>query len=302
MRLFLLSTVSTAALIAVAVPAMAGDNMTGVAGASVGFGSTSNNPLMDDPTIYNLGGKGYWTLSPDVHLQADVFYEHTSGLVLDNPSIFDGADSSLVGGAIHLLHPVDNRARVGIVGSIWNVDVLPIENFKFDKTYGLAALEGQFFGTDWTLTAQGGFISSFDNSANGGEGDVFVDSGTYLRGEAKYFLYDNTAVSLETTQLWGKIGSGGPFQEKSLTSSRWVFEIEHKFDDSPFAGIVSFDQEHDTTDLFGGADVTTASVGVKFYLDQPTLKSNDRTGAELDTPNFGRALGGASAITFGNVF
>jgi hypothetical protein len=302
MRLFLLSSVSSAALIALAAPAMAGSDMTGVAQATVGAGSASSNPLLDDATVYGLKGKGYWMLSPDVHFQADLFYQRMTGMVLDNPEAFSDTDSSLVGGSVHLLHGVDTRARIGLAGSIWNVDVLPVLGNKFDSTYGLAALEGQFFGTDWTVTGQAGFVSSFENSSDGGEGDVYLDSGTFARAKVRYFLYDNTALSLDVTELWGKTAGGDTvFSDKSISSSQWVLEIEHKFENSPFSGVISFGNEHVDSTLFGGADNTTVNLGVKFYLDQPTLKSNDRSGAELDTPTFGIVPAGASALTFGGV-
>lgn len=304
MRLFLLSTVSSAALIALAVPAFAGDNMTGVAKASVGIGSASGNFLLDDPMVYSLSGRGYWTLSPDVHLQADLFYQRADSLVLDDPSIFIDTNSSMIGGALHLLHPLENRARVGFAGSIWNTDVLPFEVKKTDRTYGLAAFEGQFFGTDWTVTGQAGFVSSFDDGDLGGEGGSAIDSGTFARGKVRYFLYDNTALSIETTQLWGKLTSNSSaFEGKSLTSTQWNFDLEHKFDDSPLSGVIGFEQQHEDSIVFGGgSDVTTVTLGVKFYLDQPTLKSNDRSGAELDTPTFGNVTPATSAVAVGNAF
>jgi hypothetical protein len=224
-----------------------------------------------------------------VHLQADLFYERNSGLVQDWGSASN--NGSAVGGAVHLLHGVDTRARIGIAGSIWNNDVwLPVGSGKTDATYGLAALEGQFFGTDWTLTAQGGMFSTIDCSAAGGAPcELTLDSGTFVRAGARYFLYDNTSINLETPQMWGKLNNDGVFDGKSINTnvSQWAFEMEHKFDDTPYAGSIALEQEH--TEIFGisGEDTSTVKLNLRYYFNQPTLKANDRNGAQLDTPTFG---------------
>lgn len=301
MRLFLLSTVSTAALIAVALPATAGDNFNFTGVGAVNFSSGSSDALFgNDPTIYGAKGKGYWNLSPDVHLQADLFFDRTQDAVVDGwSSVGNKADA--VGGAIHLLHPVDTRARVGIAGSIWNNDIfIPAGTNKTDTTYGLGAIEGQFFGTDWTLTGQAGLFSSFNCSSAGGEGcPAALESGTFASVKARYFLYENTAVSLANTQMWGKLsGDDGFFGGKSINAnhSQWVFEIEHKFDDTPYAGAVGLEQESIDAIVLG-ANTSTVRISLRYYLDQPTLRSNDKSGAELDTPLFGNAPEAISTIS-----
>jgi len=292
MRLFLLSTVSTAALVALAAPAIADDTFSGVGEIFYGVGSTSSIvESIDDSDVYGIKGKGYWPLSPEVHLQADLFYERNSGVVQDWGSA--SSNGSAVGGAVHLLHGVDSRARIGIAGQVWNNDVwLPAGTGKTDATYGLAALEGQFFGTDWTLSAQGGMFTSFDCSSAGGEGCPGpLDSGTFVRVKARYFLYDNTSISLENTQMWGKLNDEGFFGGKNVTNdyTQWVFEMEHKFDETPYAGAIGLEQEGN--DILGviGSDVTTFRFSFRYYLNESTLKSNDRTGPQLDLPTFGNA-------------
>jgi len=226
-----------------------------------------------------------------VHLQADVFYERTTGAVHDWGSASN--DGSAVGGALHLLHPVDNRARVGIAASVWNNDIwLPAGSGKTDTTYGLAAVEGQFFGGDWTLTGQGGLFSNLNCSSAGGDGcPGALDSGTFVRAKARFFLYDNTSASLETTQMWGKLNDEGFFSGKSVTSSysQWAFEVEHKFDDTPYAGAIGLEQE--SNDVLGilRTDISTVRLSLRFYFNEPTLRANDKTGPELDLPNFGNA-------------
>ena len=307
MKLGLLSSVSGAAMLAAMSPAMAGNGFSGVAQVNGSFGTTDQSSFfasdgsLDDPQSYGIKAKGLWTLSPDLHFQADLFYENLDNSVVSTWSSHESA--STVGGAIHLLHPFESRARLGAAGSIWsNEAFVPANDGRSDITYGLAAVEGQFFGTDYTVTGQAGVFSAFECS---GICPGSVDSGSYLRGKIRYFLHDNTSLSLETTQMWGKLNSDDDiFSGKSVNTNyaQWVLEAEHRFEGSPFSGTLAVAHERTEHDFFGAsADTSSVQIGLKYYLDQPTLKSHDRTGAELDTPQFGNVLETSGALAFGEV-
>ena len=295
MKFALLSTASVVALAGAIAPAFAADDFTGVVQLDIGRASQSGSPYVGDPTIYGGKAKGLWPLSADVHLQADLFVEKSDGII-DNWGPQLDADSDLIGGAIHLLHPFENRARFGLAGSVWNSDAfVPAGNGLTDVTYGLVAVEGQFFGTDWSFMAQAGAFTKFDCS---GACPGALEDGVFLRGKVRYFLHDNTVLTLESVRMWGG-RVDDVFGLKNLDSTQWIVEAEHRFKDSEFSVFANLSQQNvdSSTFVFGGVDATGGMIGVKFYYDQASLRSNDRDGAELDTPTFGAAPPVAGAIS-----
>lgn len=296
MKFGLYATVSGLALVGGFAPALAaGSDFTGVLQLNVGRVSADGTPFSDDPTIYGGKAKGLWPLSNDIHLQVDLFAEEQSDVISDwaGPG---SSDASLLGGAVHLLHPFENRARFGLAGSIWSTDVFgPFGSGRSDATFGLVAVEGQFFGTDWTVMGQAGTFTSFD-CGSGGEGcDSALEDGQFIRGDVRYFLRDNTVLSVEALRMWGG-REDDVFGAKAMDYSRWVLEAEHRFESSQFSIFGNVSQES-----FDTVNATGVMVGVKFYIDEASLRSNDRSGAELDTPTFGIAptVSGTSALFIG---
>lgn len=292
MKFTLLSSACGAALLAAATPVLADSTFSGVVQLEYGSGSSNGSVFgltdaLGDPNYINGKAKGYWPLSQEIHLQVDLFVDHSQDIA-DDWGSSDG-DTNTYGASVHLLHPFENRARLGVAGSIWNDDIfLPAGDGSFDKTMGLAAIEGQFFGSDWTLTGQAGVVATIDCSdfCAGSLGD-----GTFVRGKVKYFLHDNTALSLEALQLWGGLDDEDAsfFNGKSTSHTKWKFEAEHRFESSEFAGTLGLSHETNEASVFipVSSEVDTVWLGVKFYYNQPSLKAHDRSGAELDTPDFG---------------
>lgn len=296
MKLALYTTVSALALASGIAPAFAaGSDFTGVLQLNVGRVSAEGTPFSDDPTVYGGKAKGLWPLSDQVHLQVDLFAEEQSD-VIRNWAAPGSRDASLFGGAVHLLHPFENRARFGVVGSIWDTDVFgPFGSGQANATFGLAAVEGQFFGTDWTVMGQAGAFTAFECDS-GGEGcDTALEDGQFIRGEVRYFLRDNTVLSLEASRMWGG-REDDIFGSKSMDYGQWILEAEHRFESSQFSIFGNVSHEN-----FDTVKATGVMVGVKFYLDQASLRSNDRSGAELDTPTFGIAptVAGTSGLLIG---
>jgi hypothetical protein len=298
MKTFLYSTVSAVALVTAAGAASADSGFSGVAQLSIGRGSTESSAFFfgpggdpyGNPVVYGGEARGLWPLSPSVHLQVDLFAEQSDNLVDDWGS---ADEATAIGGAVHLLHPFGDRARFGLVGSLWGNEVfVPEGNGQADSTFGLVAVEGQFFGTDWTLMGQAGTFTSFDCDT-GGEGCPFaLEDGTFLRGGVKYFLSDNSVLNLEAVQMWGGVDDSF-FSGKAarVHSTEWNLGAEHRFEGSRFSAFLGL--SHQTVEanaiFTGTAETTSASIGFKFYLDQASLKSNNRSGAELNTPTFGHA-------------
>jgi hypothetical protein len=312
MRLKLYSTVSAVALIALAGPAAAEAGFSGVGQLHIGGGTADGSffagKILDNPFYYGGRAQGYWPLSTEIHLQADLFAQHTDD-VLDGGEISSDGDMSRFGGALHLLHPFENRGRLGLAGSIWNTDVAVLDGGEAflgqgDAVYGLVALEGQFYEGNWTVSGQVGVFSQFSCSGNAADCVGTIEDGTYLRGKLRYFLNDNTQLSLEAQRMWGS-NDDTVFGGKSIRteSTAFTLEAEHKFHDSPFSGFLALAHQSDDTQSIGinTADTQTVTLGVRFYLDQPTLKANDRSGAALDTPTFGTAMDAAAGSTFGSL-
>ena len=300
MKYSLLSSVAGVAIIAATSPVIAGNDFSGVAQFTAGMGSTEASLFgfygqLDDPLSFDGDAKGIWPLSQDIHFQVDLTAEHTDNLVRGG-----GHESAtLFGATAHLLHPFENRARFGLAGSLWDTDLSYLGgDYRPSATYGLAAVEGQFFGSDWTLTGQAGLFNQFQCSDDCGGS---IEDGTYGRAKIRYFLHDNTSLSVEMLQMWGTINDGaGPFSGKSVTNdyTKWALEAEHRFDASPWSGTLAVSHEQYTVDLFETSiDTNTVSLGLKFYLDQPTLRAHDRSGAEMDTPNFGYPIKSAGELS-----
>lgn len=309
MKARLYSTASAVALFALAGPAAADSNFSGVGQLYVGGGTAESTfilgDLYADPFFYGGKAQGYWTLSPEVHLQVDLFAQHTDD-IFEGGEASSETDSTRYGGAMHLLHPLENRGRLGVAGSIWNTDVGVVNQTTAflgggDATFGLFAVEGQFFEGNWTLSGQAGVFTTFScDGLNFGCAGV-IEDGTFVRGKIRYFLNDNTQLSLEGMQMWGGIDDdlfGG--KSPRANSTHWTLEGEHRFRDSPFSAFLALSHQTDEIQSFfvSSTDTQTVSLGVKFYLDQATLRSNDRSGAALDTPQFGNAIEGSAGGAF----
>jgi hypothetical protein len=287
MRLSLLSSASALALAAMIGQAHADADMTGVLALYGGAGSVSEDNFggADDPTFYGVKGQGYWPLSPSIHLQIDLFAEQTDN-ELDS---WRSDDSTAYGGTMHWVHPYNDHFRVGLAGSIWYNEDFDITNSsgQVGVTYGLAALEAQYSGRDWSLTGQAGYFDEFSC----GNCFLALTTGEYVRGKARYYFSENTALTAEAMQLWGSYDDLF-FTNKSLHSTTLGLQAEHKFEASPYAGFLGVTWERDAIDKYGSTSsvqTTAVTLGFKFYLDQPSIQSNERTGAAFDTPTFGSA-------------
>ncbi|MFN9544490.1 MAG: hypothetical protein ACK59B_15150, partial [Alphaproteobacteria bacterium] len=87
-------------------------------------------------------------------------------------------------------------------------------------------------------------------------------------------------------------------QPHSTTHTLWRMEAEHRYANTPLSGLVAFSHERNETEFNNiTLDTNTVWLGVRFYLDQTTLKANDRAGAEFETPTFGNSLESAGVTS-----
>jgi hypothetical protein len=288
MRLTLLSSASALAFAATLGQAQAAPDFTGLLQVYGGGGWSSDQNFgvgADDPYFFGGAAKGYWPLSPDVHLQIDLFAQQTNNLIDD----WWSTDATVYGASMHWLHPIGDDWRVGVAGSIWYNEAfdLPPASGKEGVTYGLAALEAQYFGRNWSLEGQAGYFA--DVSC----GNCFLEltDGEFIRGKGRYYFSENTALTAEAMEMWGSFDDL-VFTNKSLHSTTLGLQAEHKFEGSPYSAFIGVNYERDAVDKYGSTssmETTSLRLGFTYYLDQPTVQSNERTGASLDTPTFGNA-------------
>ena len=297
MRLTLLSSASALALAAAVGQAQAAPDFTGVLQVYGGVGGSSDHDFFigsDDPYFFGGTAKGYWPLSPDVHVQIDLFAQQTDNVVDNWPS----TDATVYGASMHWLHPIGDTWRVGVAGSIWYNEAfdLPPPGGQEGVTYGLAALEVQYFGRYWSLEGQVGYF------ADVACGNCFLEltDGEFIRGKARYYFSENTALTAHAMEMWGSTDDM-VFTNKSLHATTLGLQAEHKFDGSPYSGFLGVTYERDAIDKYGSTSsiqTTSVTLGFTYYLDQPTVQSNERTGASLDTPTFGNATAIGGMLKF----
>lgn len=299
MRHTLLSSVSALTLVAAVGQAQAAPDFTGLLSVYGGAGGSSDHNFgigSDDPYFFGGTAKGYWPLSPDVHLQIDLFAQQTNQVIDD--TFWPSTDATVYGGSMHWLHPIGDTWRVGVAGSIWYNDVfdLPHVSGQAGVTYGLAALEAQYFADKWSLEGQAGYFADMSCS----NCILELTDGEYVRGKARYYFSDNTALTAHAMELWGGMDDA-VFSNKVLHATTLGLQAEHKFDSSPYSGFLGVSWERDSINLFGlnsRTETTSVTLGFTYYLDQPSVKSNERTGASLDTPTFGNATAIAGFLTY----
>jgi hypothetical protein len=303
MKHLLLSSVSGFALLVSATPVRADTPFTGILQVQGGAGST-NGPTIgavsfDDPMSFEGKAKGLWGLSDKFHLQVDLFAERISNVTGGT----DAESASTLGAAVHLVHPYGDRFRFGLAGSVWENDTLLAFGSRSQAGYGLLALEGQYFGSDWTVSSQFG---AFDQISCDAPCGGTLEDGKYLQGKFRYFLSDNTSLSLATTQMWGTLNDEPIFGGKAVASgdthyAQWRLEAEHRLTSSPFSGIAALSHERNEVDYNGlSTETNTLWLGFRFHLDQPTLRAQDRNGAEFETPTFGNAVESEGVLSLMN--
>jgi len=284
MKSTLFATTAALGLLALSQSALAAPPDMGMVQANIGYGWTDDNfngHLFDDP--FDFGARTQWLfpLSAPIHLQGDLFVEQMDNVF---PSyVWGKSDSTLFGGTAHVIRPMEH-GRIGVAGSIFNVDVFASKLAK-GVNYGLVALEGQYFSEHWTFFAQGGWFGDM-TGCDGLEG--CVHNGVFLRGNARHFIDPNTAVSFDGQLFWG---DDEFFGTTSGGSAR--LEGEHKFADSRFSGFVGVSYEEQTVDVLGGSaqeETVTIDLGIRMYIDQLTLFDFSQVGPSMNTPTFHNAL------------
>jgi hypothetical protein len=259
-----------------------------------GWGRTRHTDLPfffdDDFNRFNgwtLGGAGrgnYW-LSPNMSMQLDAQAEGISYRFRDGPNngtTFNGSHHSyLIGG--HFNWRDSQRGLFGVFAGAGDYGGF----FDQAKRHVVVGGEGQIYWNQFTLYVQGGYnttVGTYETELNN----------WFIRGTGRYFFTPNTM--LEGTVLYanGDVDVDLFFDpDFSISFQTWLWEakLEHRFATTPFSLFAKYrGSEHKFDDiLFFGPNVREFKVtdhrvlvGLRLYMGENTLLSNDRHGATLD--------------------
>lgn len=211
-----------------------------------------------------------WSLQIDFGGVSPVNYTHAL-------SSDDEWDGSMWGGG-HINYRQMDQYLVGVFGGLGRYWIPSDED---DNATGfVAGIEGQYYWNDLTLYAQAGVID-MDSGDDGSLEDAW-----FVRGQARYYFNSgHTKVQGEVAYASGRADSDD--------ATLWALgaEIEHQVygwgNDGHASVFASYDGVMaDTDDDNESPTDHRFMVGMKFALNQYSLKTEDRSGATLELPNF----------------
>jgi hypothetical protein len=236
-----------------------------------------------------LGGAGrgnYW-FQPNMSVQLDAQGEGTSyKLPFSNGGRASG-NSYLVGA--HVTWRNSQNYAWGIFGA--GGDFTGIR-------HGLIGGEGQIYWNQFTLYGQVGYDTTIGDVAflNGGSIDA-----VFARLTGRYFFTPN--LMLEGTGLYASLSSDVPsIGSQDIDTWLWQAKLEWRPGTAPFSVFAKYQGSESKADggMTGSNKVTDNRVmaGVRLYLGEGTLLSNDRKGATFDIIDvLGSSLPGPGIIT-----
>jgi endosialidase-like protein len=243
-----------------------------------------------------LGGAGRanWWVAPNISMQFDAQAEGTRYKIPTDELApgFSGKFSTLsylVG--VHANWRDPRTGLFGVFGGIGdaggNIATLGANNSGV--RHGVVGLEGQYYWNALTLYGQGGY----DALMNIGNVALWDNAHAwFVRGTGRYFFSPN--FMLEGTGQYAKGAAEYTFFNASIPNADfntwlWRVKAEWKPDTMPFSLFATYEGSRTSyaSNVFFGTTserVTDNRVmaGLRLYMGQDTLLSNDRTGATLD--------------------
>ena len=245
-----------------------------------------------------LGGAGratYW-FTPTVSTQIDAQAEGTSYSI---PSQFLGPFSSahfsthnyLIGGHINLRS--QQQGLIGLFAGAGDAGGSGIFSSLSSQRHVVVGAEGQYYFNNFTAYLQGGYDTTVSNVGFG-----FTDvNAWFIRGTGRYFVTPN--FMLEGTGLYsdGKANFDTSFLfpvgfPTSLGFQTWLWQAkaEYRFDASPFSLFAKYQGSETKYNQFAfdgeTSDLKVTDhrflVGLRVYMGEGSLLSNDRKGSTLD--------------------
>jgi opacity protein-like surface antigen len=226
-----------------------------------------------------LGGAGrgnYW-VSRDMSLQVDAQAEGTS--YENSVGSHASTHSYLVGG--HWSWRSPQQYLFGVFAAAGDAGGLGFTGTS--ERHGLIGAEAQWYWSQFTLYAQGGYDSTLGNLTPG----VNSINAWFIRGTGRYFVNPNFLI--EGTVLYANGGIDSNLGNPSLGFQTWSWQAkaEWRFPTAPFSVYAKYQGSETKFDTFfdlASAKTTDHRVllGLKLQMGDRTLQQTDRTGATLD--------------------
>jgi hypothetical protein len=238
-----------------------------------------------------LGGAGrgnYW-LAPNMSVQLDAqaegtSYKENSGTFRENFS----NHSYLIGG--HFNWRDSQRGLLGFFAGAGDAG----GGFTQAQRHVVVGGEGQVYWNQFTLYVQGGYDTIV--------GTAFTEPHAwFVRGTGRYFLTQNTMLEGTVLYARGELEFNAPFLNPGASPSQdfqtwlWEAKLEHRFASTPFSLFAKYrgsQTKYDTITTFSSPAETftfeqkitdhRVLVGLRLFMGQDSLFSNDRNGATLD--------------------
>lgn len=284
LRNWALATVSLMALGMNVGAANAATKMMGE--VNLGFGFTWDdydyNPADNDYTSAFGGARVNLPYTDTVNLQLDAL-----GRASLDDSQYDGDGSSTgnVGVGAHV-HYRDAQGLLGIFAATGRV----YDAYYPSAPFFLAGFEGQYYLTNWTFYAQGGYADSQD---------PMLEEAAFLRGVATYYYTRRLKFSAELGYYDGETFANGGETGIDARVLGWGLAAEYMFGTRIPASVFLKYNAHETTWDNGGSDDTleanTVSLGFRFLFGGDDLQTADRDGASVDLPDLDVFRGPAAA-------
>jgi hypothetical protein len=235
-----------------------------------------------------LGGAGrgnYWFL-PNMSVQVDAQAEGTSYRRTQGPFTSHFSTLSyLIGG-----HANWRNSQMGLIG-IFGGGGDAGGGFSSATRHWVIGGEAQLYWNQLTLYVQGGHNSTINELSSFGPDRIHAG---FVRGTGRYFL--TPGVMVEGTVLYsaGEIDWAPltTFSNQDFKTRLWQAKIEAQLGAYPFSVFAKYQESrttYDTLNFFGNGNTVDEKVndrrflvGLRLYMGENTLLSNDRRGATLD--------------------
>ncbi len=236
-----------------------------------------------DGTVLGGAGRGNYWVTPNMSVQLDAQAEGISyrfpAVIVPGAAFNSSSLSYLIGG--HFNWRDSQRGLLGVFAAAGDQG----SSFGDARRHAIFGGEAQMYWNQLTLYFQGGYDTTTGTH-------LIEPEAWFVRGTGRYFFTPNTM--LEGTVLYanGDITSGVGIGAIDFTTWLWEAKLEHRFAATPFSLYVKYRGSETEFEPNFGAPVLGPSqfkvtehrilAGLRLYMGENTLLSNDRHGATLD--------------------
>jgi hypothetical protein len=260
-------------------------NVSGFVGVNMGatwsdFDSDNTNCFCSrygmDATTFVFGGQSrinVW-LDRDMSLQLDAEGEGTTSIDQYNGSS-DGRSGGIFGAHLSWREPKDHL--IGVFAALQSQS-----NIDYDGTMAhvIVGVEAQKYWDQWTVYGQAGYMPLIADS------DEYEPDGFWFgRAVARYFINPNDRLQAEFG--YGNAEVNDHFGDFDVYI--WGASWEHRYAGTPFSTGITYNGFYNQRDP-NWAEEHVLQANFTIHFGDDSLDDQNREGATLDMPNFGRAF------------